>query len=185
MEQRRRSDRERTDDEDLSRYESWRHRPAEVPPASYLAFRERGAARGQWSTGRGHDATHHLPDHRIYSDDRHGADTTFLPEDEVETYVGPMRRYRRVGDRFRAQRGPHTGRGPRGYQRTDQRIREDVCEFLTEDGLVDASSIDVHVDNGEVTLEGNVTSRTQKRRAEDLTEIVLGVVDVHNRLRIQ
>lgn len=175
------------EDDDLERYESWRHRSAVVPPRSYQEFRERGVDRGvgrQWSTGRGHDATHGLPDHDIYRDDRHGSNTPFLPEDEYETYVGPMRRYRRVGDRFRAERGPHEGRGPRGYRRSDDRIRDEVCEFLTEDGLIDASGVEVRVEDGEVTLEGRVESRAQKRRAEDLAEIVLGVVDVHNRLRL-
>jgi osmotically-inducible protein OsmY len=187
MEQRNRSGepRDPNDDEDLERYESWRHRPADVPPRSYLAFRERASSRGrQWSTGRGVEATHDMPDHAIFRDDRHGSDTPFDPEDEVETYVGPMRRYRRVGQRFRAQRGPHAGVGPAGYRRADERIQEDVCEFLTEDGLIDASGVEVSVEDGEVTLEGTVSSRAQKRRAEDLTEIVLGVVDVHNRLRL-
>jgi hypothetical protein len=175
----------RPEDDDHERYESWRHRPADVPPRGYREFREREtSAEGHWSTGRGVDSTHGLPPHDLFRDDRHGANTRFLPEDEYETYVGPMRRYRRVGDRFRAERGPHTGRGPRGYRRTDERIREEVCEFLTEDGLLDASSIEVLVEDGEVTLEGNVRSRAQKRRAEDLAEIVLGVHDVHNRLRI-
>ena len=176
------------EDRDLDRYESWRHRPAEVPPRSWREFHERGQTYEggrQWSTGRGIDASHGLPSHEIYRDDRHGANARFLPEDEYyETYVGPMRRYRRVGEHFRAERGPHAGRGPRGYRRTDERIREDVCEFLTEDGLLDATEVDVHVEDGEVTLEGQVRSRAQKRRAEDLAEIVLGVVDVHNRLKL-
>src|SRR5215470_8212273 len=28
--------------------------------------------------------------------------------------------------------GPYAGRGPRGYQRSDERIREDVCERMCE-----------------------------------------------------
>jgi hypothetical protein len=191
MEQPQRSGRpplERHEDEDLERDESWRHRPAEVPPRGYREFRERGGSLGrQWSTGRGVDATHGLPDHEVFRGDRHGSNAVFHPEDEYtyETYVGPMRRYRRVDHRARSEPGPHTGRGPRGYRRADERIREDVCEFLTEDGHVDASRVEVRVEDGEVTLEGSVDSREQKRRAEDLAEIVLGVVDVHNRLRLE
>src|SRR5205823_13121816 len=30
--------------------------------------------------------------------------------------------------------GPHAGRGPRSYQRADDRIRDDVCERLTQHG---------------------------------------------------
>jgi hypothetical protein len=62
----------------------------------------------------------------------------------------------------------YTGRGPRNYQRTDERIHEDVCERLTDDPQVDAFDIEVRVKDGEVTLVGNVNSRQQKRRAEDV-----------------
>jgi BON domain-containing protein len=79
-------------------------------------------------------------------------------------------------------RGRHSGRGPRGYRRSDERIREDVNERLTFDGEVDATEILVRVENGEVTLEGTVGDRHQKRRAEDLAASARGVRDVHNRL---
>src|SRR5207237_3035463 len=42
-------------------------------------------------------------------------------------------------------RGPYTGHGPRGYQRGDDRIREDVCERLTRHGMLDASDVEVVV----------------------------------------
>jgi hypothetical protein len=79
--------------------------------------------------------------------------------------------------------GEHRGRGPRGYRRSDDRIREDVCDFLTDDPGVDATDIEVLVQNGEVTLSGEVSTRAEKRRAEDLVESLSGVSDVHNRLR--
>jgi osmotically-inducible protein OsmY len=81
--------------------------------------------------------------------------------------------------------GPHTGRGPRGYRRADERIHEDVCDRLTEAGDVDATDIEVKVLAGVVTLSGSVTSRNAKRHAEDLAEGVRGVIDVQNQLRIQ
>lgn len=81
-------------------------------------------------------------------------------------------------------RGPHRGRGPRGYRRSDDRIREDVCEALTEDPRVDASRFEVRVQGGEVTLTGTVQSRDEKRLAEELAERVSGVTDVQNQLRI-
>jgi len=71
--------------------------------------------------------------------------------------------------------GPHRGRGPKGYKRTDERIHEDVCERLTEDPLIDASNVEVIVKDGEITLNGTVTSRGLKRRAEDLVELASGV----------
>lgn len=80
--------------------------------------------------------------------------------------------------------GPATGLGPQGYQRSDERIHEDVCERLTQHGQIDASNMEVKVENGEVTLEGTVEDRRTKRMAEDVAEAVPGVRDVHNRLRI-
>jgi hypothetical protein len=81
-------------------------------------------------------------------------------------------------------RGEFTGRGPRGYQRNDQRVYEDVCDRLTDDPRVDASDVEVKVENGEVTLNGTVRSRTEKHRAEDTIESISGVRDVHNHLRV-
>jgi len=81
--------------------------------------------------------------------------------------------------------GPYTGRGPRNYRRSDERIREDVSELLTQHGQIDASEFEVTVENGEVTLNGAVDSRRTKRLAEDVVERVRGVRDVHNRLRVQ
>jgi hypothetical protein len=81
-------------------------------------------------------------------------------------------------------RGRFTGKGPKGYQRSDERIREDVSDLLERDGDLDASEIVVEVRVGEVTLEGTVPDRPSKRLAEDLIEDVSGVKQVHNRLRI-
>ena len=76
------------------------------------------------------------------------------------------------------------GRGPKGYQRSDERIREDVCERLELDDRVDASEIDVTVNSGVVTLSGVVHDRQMKRRAEDVAEAATGVHDVNNQIRI-
>lgn len=81
--------------------------------------------------------------------------------------------------------GPMSGLGPRGYQRPDNMIFEDVIERLTRHGYVDASDIRVSVEDGEVTLEGTVDSRPAKRMAEDAVESIPGVYDVHNHLYIR
>lgn len=78
----------------------------------------------------------------------------------------------------------HRGRGPKNYARADERIREDVCERLSLDHHLDATDIDVTVRDGVVVLEGSVTARRDKRRAEDLSDVVRGVKDVQNNLRI-
>jgi len=77
------------------------------------------------------------------------------------------------------------GHGPSNYTRSDERIRDDVNDRLTDDYRVDARNITATVDNGEVTLNGTVTSRDQKRRAEDCVEDVSGVKHVQNNLRVQ
>ena len=83
-----------------------------------------------------------------------------------------------------AMSGPYAGRGPRGYQRSDERIREDICERMSECGELDASELEVRVSNAEVTLLGTVRDRQHKRLAEDLTDQVSGVREVHNQIRV-
>jgi len=81
--------------------------------------------------------------------------------------------------------GPFTGRGPRGYQRSDERIREEVSDRLTQHGRIDAGDMDVQVQNGEVTLSGNANSRDEKRMAEDVAASVPGVSDVNNQIKVK
>jgi osmotically-inducible protein OsmY len=104
-------------------------------------------------------------------------------KDEVYSWMGDedAERRRRADE---AQRG-HYGRGPKGYTRSDERIREDVSDRLTDDWLIDASNIEVLVVDCEVTLTGSVDSRDAKRRAEDMAESVSGVKNVQNNLRVQ
>lgn len=77
-----------------------------------------------------------------------------------------------------------TGRGPRGYRRSDQAVREDLCERLAVHGEIDATDVEVSVVNGEVLLTGEVDSRATKRAIEDLAYGVSGVADVNNLLKI-
>jgi osmotically-inducible protein OsmY len=94
--------------------------------------------------------------------------------------------YGSMGEGFgRSMEGQHRGRGPRGYTRSDERIREDVCDRLTDDPSVDASEIDITVSNSEVTLNGTVGSREQRRRAEDCAEQVSGVTHIQNNVRVR
>jgi hypothetical protein len=81
-------------------------------------------------------------------------------------------------------RGGFAGRGPKDYQRSDERIREEICDRMTDDDGLDASEVAIQVKQGEVTLSGTVTSRDQKRRAEDLAEGISGVREVTNNIRV-
>ena len=80
--------------------------------------------------------------------------------------------------------GPHRGRGPKNGGRSDARIREDVCERLSDDRDIDASDISVDVENGVVTLAGNIAQRRLKHAAEELAARCAGVKDVDNRLKV-
>lgn len=77
------------------------------------------------------------------------------------------------------------GRGPKGYRRSDERIREEICDRLMTHPDVDASDIDVVVARGIVTLTGEVDDRHQKRIAEYIAEDALGVDDVQNDLKVR
>jgi hypothetical protein len=81
-------------------------------------------------------------------------------------------------------RDEHLVRRPRTYRRSDTRIYEDVCDLLTEHGDIDASNIEVSVDDGDVILRGTVRSRWARYYTEDLVMAVRGVRDVVNELRI-
>jgi osmotically-inducible protein OsmY len=81
-------------------------------------------------------------------------------------------------------RGRHHGKGPKSYIQSDERIHDEVCERLARHPLVDASMMEVHVTDGEVTLSGEVHDRRMKHLAEDVVDEVHGVKEIHNQLRV-
>jgi len=87
------------------------------------------------------------------------------------------------GDSSRGQ-GLHRGKGPKNYQRSDERVKELLCERLHEDPEIDASEVTVNVQGGKITLEGTVDSRRTKNAIEDVAEQI-GSQDVQNNLRVQ
>jgi hypothetical protein len=88
-------------------------------------------------------------------------------------------------------RNPHysfynySGRGPKDWTRSDERIREDLNERLAQDPWIDASEINVEVKNSEITLKGSVEGRDARRRADEIAESVVGATQVHNHLRVE
>lgn len=108
-----------------------------------------------------------------------GRDFWDKASDEVSSWFGDEEAERR------REMDRHRGRGPKNYVRSDERIRDDINDRLTDDGWVDASNIEVEVKDREVTLSGTVDSRSAKRRAEDIAEAVSGVVNVQNNLRVK
>jgi len=104
----------------------------------------------------------------------------------ADTYGGAG--FRQQGKRYwfdeSDQRGQFRGTQPRGYERSDERLRELACERLTDADL-DASDIEVKVEQGTVTLEGSVRARWMKHAAEDIVDDLGGVKDIHNQLRVR
>ncbi len=132
---------------------------------------------------------HHRADHSIGTDlprddmtpDR---STSWTGRGDTDDHLSRRDYQGRTYGRERTfEAGPHAGRGPKDYQRSEERIREDVCERLTRHGSIDASRVEIDVNAGEVTLRGTVNGRRAKRLAEDVVETVPGVREVYNNLR--
>lgn len=75
--------------------------------------------------------------------------------------------------------------GPKGYTRSDDRIRDDICECLFHNHELHVEDVSIEVSNGTVTMEGHVPDRRMKHRIEDLVEARIGVKDIDNRIRVR
>ena len=137
---------------------------------------------GRWDRYRNYPSS----ESGFYNDqDRGRSDRSWWDRasDEVSSWFGDDEAERRR--QMDEQYGGHRGRGPKNYTRSDDRIKEDINDRLTDHDYLDASEIDVNVQGGEVILTGTVNSRRGKRMAEDIAEDVSGVRNVENRLRVQ
>ena len=76
-------------------------------------------------------------------------------------------------------------RGPKNYTRSDDRIREDLCDRLAERHDIDVGEVMVRVQNGEVTIEGTAIDRRHKYVIEQIADAVPGVKDVSNQIRLK
>ena len=74
--------------------------------------------------------------------------------------------------------------GPKGYTRSDERLREDISEHLMSSYDIDSSEVTVTVKDGRVTLDGSVPERWMKHSIEDVADHCIGVRDVDNRVRV-
>jgi osmotically-inducible protein OsmY len=155
---------------DAGRYEeygSYRGSRSGYPNENYGRWSDRGRSYRHNEFGRGDD------NERSWWD---------RASDEVSSWFGDEEaEHRRDRDRQLAR---YRGMGPKNYTRSDERILEDINDRLSDDPFVDASDIEVSVNQGEVTLSGHVDHRSSKRRAEDIAESVSGVRHVENRLRV-
>ena len=140
------------------------------------------------SSGYGYRASSSYGSQRYAGDPWYAAPTDYgrAASSHRPPHFGQTMDYRHSGSAWpgSATGGSFAGRGPRGYQRSDDRIREEICERMCDSAELDASDIEIVVLSGEVTLQGTVNDRYGKRLAEDLTERVSGVREVNNQLRV-
>jgi osmotically-inducible protein OsmY len=108
------------------------------------------------------------------------------PQGFQDSY-GPSQRATRYGSgrEGSAGFGSHSGKGPKGYTRSDERLKEIICEKLTDDPDIDASEISVDVTSQVVKLTGTVDDRSTKYEVEELIERCGGVKDIDNQLRVR
>lgn len=120
-----------------------------------------------------------------YGSERHAP--RFFEESRDFESMEPWEQRRHEQSRYEgsgAYQGMYAGRGPRNYQRADERISDEIHQCLTRHPDLDATDIEVMVELGVVTLRGAVESRYAKRLTEDIVEDVYGVKEVHNELRV-
>jgi osmotically-inducible protein OsmY len=127
---------------------------------AYRGSRGRGQQSGMGAMGSGYDSQSGLNQRGSYAQQNYGA--------SGQPWLGE-----------------HRGKGPKNYSRSDDRIRDDVNDRLTDDPRIDAAGIEVRAANGEVTLDGFVSTREQRRCAEDCVENISGVKHVQNNLRVR
>ncbi len=139
---------------------------------------------GGWEGGP-HDHRFGGVDARGRSD---GRDTTGNPYGPVYGVSGASSTqdyWRSTPRRQQPPRGAHRGHGPKGYTRSDERLREAICERLMDDPDIDAREITVEVKDGVVTLEGHVDNRLSKHIIEDVVDACGGVRDIRNLIAVQ
>lgn len=175
-------------------------RPA---PGGYFSARGSRSGRGEGSWGTGGDPGGYGQGARDFgADSRYDMDPGFSYEfgtrwdfDRDAGYGDrrPNQPYRGSGqERYRQNQaedwqipGPYTGMGPRGYRRSDERIQDQICEIFTRHGKIDARGVEINVQDGNVTLTGEVNRKLEKYLAEEIASSVSGVNEVENHLKVK
>jgi hypothetical protein len=128
------------------------------------------------------------PRHDHYQDDqfRNDYDPTYEDEYGMKHPYEHGGRFNRWSDDLRSEASleNHSGKGPKGYTRSSERIIEEANEILARDWLLDATDIEVDYKEGLLILKGSVHSRRDKRHAEHIVEHITGVKDVLNQLSL-
>jgi len=127
----------------------------------------------------------------VYGQDEYG----WIERDEPQ-YVGSLYRGERRGEEpFREREWRRSterpgliarlyARGPKGYSRSDERIKEDISESLWRAEDIDSSEVTVAVEDGVVVFTGTVPERWMRHEIEDIADNCMGVKDIRNEGRV-
>ena len=74
---------------------------------------------------------------------------------------------------------------PIGWSRPDEQIKEDASNILWRNQKIDATEIEVTVNNGILSLNGKVNSVEAKKEAEFCVKGVTGVIEVQNNINLE
>jgi osmotically-inducible protein OsmY len=128
----------------------------------------------------------------VYGEDQYG----WVEYDEPR-YVGALYRGERRGEeayrehewqRSKERPGPVIARvyapGPKGYTRSDERIKEDISERLWRAKQIDSSEVTIAVKDGVVTFTGTVPERWMRHEIENVADSCMGVKDIEDNVRL-
>lgn len=104
---------------------------------------------------------------------RQGLTRQYAPESDTESVFG----------NYQGAQSGHHGKGPKNFRRRDESILDDICLQLFFSDEIDASNIEVSVENGVTTLVGTVSTSDMKSRTESLVRSIFGVTRVLSTLR--
>jgi hypothetical protein len=140
-----------------------------------------GQARGSKHNGEHRRGTRHEQKTETRAQDRQVGGA--LDQDELTPGFGDLGEELWTGA-YGKTHGPYPP-GPKGYKRSDERIREDVCDVLMQMSDLDSSDVEVAVREGEVVLTGTVPDRSMKYRIEQVADRCAGIVDITNQIRVK
>lgn len=148
-------------------------------------FGNSGQSYGQsYRSGQSYGGSNYGSQGGSYNRDRDDRSWWEKTKDQVSSWFDSDDNNRNRYDSRQRMSGGHRGKGPKEYQRSSDRIREDIYDRLSDDDHIDATNISAQVTGNEVILTGTVSSREEKRHAEDLVESISGVRHVENRIRV-
>lgn len=172
--------------QDFEPHQGYQSRDFSSSSRSQSRYNEDGAYRGTQNAANQYEISGRMgysSGDRSSSSNYRGGDRMGLNE-SLSDRLSPRQGYG-SDQTWGREQGRHYGKGPKGYRRSDDRLKEEISDALSRDSHIDASEIEVSIESGVVTLRGTVEDRRTKRLAEDCAAHIEGVSDVRNELRVE